>query len=67
METTGNNSQQEYDRLKNTNERLPESKQTDREEQETEAKENEELKKELDTNFPLSGGGTEPYFDNEGA
>lgn len=32
-----------------------------------EQQEEEALKKELDSNFPLSGGGTEPYFDNEGA
>ena len=27
----------------------------------------ESLNEELDQNFPLSGGGTEPIFDNEGA
>lgn len=35
--------------------------------EEEEATDDESLKKELDQNFPLSGGGTEPYFDNEGA
>jgi hypothetical protein len=29
--------------------------------------EDTDLKEELDTNFPLSGGGTEPFFKNEGA
>lgn len=45
----------------------------DKKEQEEEDKHEEEksddssLKEELDTNFPLSSGGTEPFFTNEGA
>ncbi len=45
----------------------------DKKEQEEEEKQEEEktddasLKDELDTNFPLSGGGTEPFFTNEEA
>lgn len=31
------------------------------------APEDEAFKKELDENFPLSGGGTEPYFTDEEA
>lgn len=38
-----------------------------KEEAEEHATDDETLKKELDQNFPLSAGGTEPYFDNEGA
>ena len=39
---------------------------TDAEEKEQQA-EDHAFKKELDTNFPLSGGGTEPFFKNEEA
>ncbi len=39
---------------------------TDAEEKEQQA-EDHAFKKELDTNFPLSGGGTDPFFTNEEA
>lgn len=43
-------------------------KQQEKEEEREEEKTNDAtLKDELDTNFPLSGGGTEPLFTNEEA
>lgn len=49
------------------NDKDDKKEQEEEDKQEGEKYEDTSLKEELDTNFPLSGGGTEPLFTNEGA